>query len=67
MYGARPFDHIFKALADHNMITDAEYQAMDKEQREIILAAIKFADESAWPDPITLGEDVFAPNTLRSQ
>jgi pyruvate dehydrogenase E1 component alpha subunit len=43
------------------MITEAEYEKMDKEQKEIVVAAMKFADESPWPDPITLGEDVFAP------
>ena len=44
-----------------DMITEDEYHAMDKEQKEKVMAAIKFADESPWPDPITLGEDVFAP------
>ena len=34
---------------------------MDKEQKEIVMAAMKFAEESPWPDPITLEEDVFAP------
>ena len=61
-----PLRVFFNTLADHNMVTEAEYEAMDKAQRERVLAAIKFADESVWPDPITLGEDVFAPDTPRS-
>ena len=52
---------LFKTLANAGMITDEEYQAFDKQQKEFVLAAMKFADESPWPDPITLGEDVYAP------
>jgi pyruvate dehydrogenase E1 component alpha subunit len=48
-------------LADHGYITEEEYIAVDKAQKESVLSAMKFADESPWPDPITLGEDVFAP------
>ena len=46
------------------MITEEEYKAMDKEQKEIVLAAMKYADESPWPDPMTLEEDVFAPHEV---
>lgn len=51
----------FKTLADNGFISDEQYQAMDKEQKDLVVAAMKFAEESPWPDPITLGEDVFAP------
>ena len=30
-------------------------------QKEIVVAAMKFAEESPWPDPMTLEEGVFAP------
>ena len=33
---------------------------MDKKEKERAVAAMKFAEESSWPDPITLEEDVFA-------
>lgn len=56
-----PLVIMFKALERAGMITEEQYHALDKEQKEIAVAAIKFADESAWPDPITLEEDVFAP------
>lgn len=49
------------ALIDAKLLDMATYEAMDKEQREIMLKAMKFAEESPWPDPITLGEDVLAP------
>ena len=34
---------------------------MDKIEREKVVAAMKFADDSPWPDPAILEEDVFAP------
>jgi pyruvate dehydrogenase E1 component alpha subunit len=50
-----------KTLASFGVITEEEYQALDKEQKELVLDSMKYAEESPWPDPITLGEDVFAP------
>jgi len=53
---------LFKeALIAEKILDEATFEAMDKEQREIMLKAMKFAEESPWPDPITLGEDVLAP------
>jgi len=56
-----PILTFFKTLADHGFINDQQYEALDKEQKDLVLAAMKFAEDSPWPDPITLGEDVFAP------
>lgn len=56
-----PLIILFKNLESAGLITEEQYHEMDKEQKEIVLAALKFADESPWPDPITLEEDVFAP------
>jgi len=56
-----PILSFYKTLSENGLITDAEYEAMDKEQKDLVVAAMKFADESPWPDPMTLGEDVFAP------
>jgi pyruvate dehydrogenase E1 component alpha subunit len=50
-----------RVLIEHNLLTEDQYQTFDKEQREIVLASMKFADESPWPDPIHLEEGVFAP------
>ena len=52
---------LFKQLASRGLITDEEYKKMDKEQKEIVMEAIKYAEESPLPDPITLGEEVYAP------
>lgn len=42
-------------------LSEEEFKALDKEIREIVIASMKYAEESPWPDPITLEEDVFAP------
>lgn len=53
---------IFKTqLIQAGMLTEEEFVQLDKEQREIVVHAMKFADESPWPDPISLEEGVFAP------
>ncbi|MGD0664366.1 MAG: pyruvate dehydrogenase (acetyl-transferring) E1 component subunit alpha [Rhabdochlamydiaceae bacterium] len=56
-----PILTLFEALKKEKMITDDEYEALDKEQKNKMIESLKFAEESPWPDPITLGEDVFAP------
>jgi pyruvate dehydrogenase E1 component alpha subunit len=56
-----PLVIMFKTLENLGFITEEQYHAMDKQQKEIVLAALKFAEESPWPDPIILEEDVFAP------
>lgn len=48
-------------LMTHNLLTEDEYKAMDKANREIVVEALEFAENSPWPDPITLEEDVFCP------
>lgn len=56
-----PILRLQKVLIDNQMLDEEAYKQMDKEMREIAIAAMKYADESPWPDPITLEEDVFAP------
>ncbi|MFI5334041.1 MAG: thiamine pyrophosphate-dependent enzyme, partial [Chlamydiales bacterium] len=52
---------MLKTLTSLGILSEQEYLAMDKQQKEIVLAAMKFADESPWPNPIELEEGVFAP------
>lgn len=52
---------MFKTLTNSRIISEEEYHALDKEMKEIAMAAIKYAEESPWPDPITLEEDVLSP------
>ena len=56
-----PIQHLKQALIENELLSEEEFKEMDKETRETILAAMKFAEESPWPDLITLEEGVFAP------
>ncbi|MES2273203.1 MAG: pyruvate dehydrogenase (acetyl-transferring) E1 component subunit alpha [Chlamydiota bacterium] len=49
------------ALIEHKLLTEEEFQELDKAQKEIVLAAMKFAEESPAPDLTTLEQGVFAP------
>lgn len=49
------------ALIEAGMIDLETVKEMDKREREVAVEAMKYAEESPWPDPITLEEDVFAP------
>ncbi len=56
-----PLIILFKHLEKAGMMSESEYHALDAEQKEIVVRALQFAEESPWPDPVTLEEDVFAP------
>ena len=43
------------------MLTEEAFKELEKEAREIAIAAMKFAEESPFPDPIVLEQGVFAP------
>lgn len=51
-----------EALEAKGWIDEESYKALDKACREEMVEAMKFADESPWPDPHGLEEDVLAPN-----
>lgn len=48
-------------MIEAKFLTEEEYTKLDKEAREVAVASMQYAEESPWPDPITLEEDVFAP------
>jgi pyruvate dehydrogenase E1 component alpha subunit len=56
-----PIQIVLKFMKEKHLLTDEQFEALDKEQKEIAIAAMKFADESPLPNPLSLGEDVFAP------
>jgi len=56
-----PILRLKAVLIEKGILTEEECEEIDREKREIVIAAMKFADESPWPDPITLEEGVFAP------
>lgn len=56
-----PIIHLKQLLIDRNWLDEEAFKAIDKETRELAVAAMKFAEESPDPDPIVLEEGVFAP------
>lgn len=50
-----------QVLIEEGIMTLEKVKSFDKEMREKVVAAMDYADQSPWPDPITLEEDVFAP------
>lgn len=55
-----PIQFFKNSLIAAKMLSEEQFVALEKEQKEIVIAAMKFADSSPWPDPITLEEGVFA-------
>ena len=50
-----------KVLIDAKIIDENMFKEIDKQEREVAIEAMKYADQSPWPDAITLEEDVYAP------
>lgn len=58
------FDPIIKlqqTLLDSHILDIRALEAMDHEFKEEMMQAMKFAEESPWPNTMTLEEDVLAP------
>ena len=56
-----PIKTLKQVLIDHKILTSAQCEEIDQKQKEIVVNSMKFAEDSPWPDPIHLEEDVFAP------
>ena len=50
-----------KVLIEEKILDEEKIKEIDKQQKEIAIESMKFAEHSPWPDPITLEEDVYAP------
>lgn len=50
-----------EALLEAKILTPEQAKAMDKEMKELVIASMEYAEQSPWPDLMTLEEDVFAP------
>jgi pyruvate dehydrogenase E1 component alpha subunit len=55
-----PIPALQHILEQEKILTLEEFKAMDKEAKESILEALKYAEESPWPSVATLEEDVYA-------
>lgn len=56
-----PIIFLQQTLIKSGILEIEEYKEKDKEIKEKVMQAMQFADESPWPSPATLEEDVFAP------
>jgi len=56
-----PIEYLKAVLIKHQILTEQQIEEMDKKQKELVVASMKYAEESPDPDPITLEEGVFAP------
>lgn len=61
MVAKDPIQTLKQTLIEQSVLSEEEFKEMDKEIRESVIASMKFAEESPWPDPIVLEEGVFAP------
>lgn len=59
--GRDPIINLRHTLEEEKILTEAQYKAIDKKQKERVISAMKFAEESPWPSLTTLEEDVYAP------
>lgn len=48
-------------LVKEGILDEEMIKSIDKEMRNKVISTMEYADQSPWPDPITLEEDVFAP------
>jgi len=62
--GRDPILLLKQELEQVGWLDEETFTALDTQARETALAALKFAEESPWPDLATLERDVFAPENL---
>lgn len=56
-----PIPLLQKTLEESGIVSLEQFKEMDKEAKETVLKAMKYAEESPLPSPATLEEDVYAP------
>ncbi len=55
-----PIQRLRQLLVEESMAVEDELQAIDQEVESQIVEAIQFAESSAWPDPATAADHVYA-------
>lgn len=58
--GRDPLLLLRKGLEEKGWLDEASFKELNKEERERVIAAMKYADEASFPDIAELGEGVFA-------
>ena len=54
-----PIEVVKKAISEKNYADAAWFEEIDKKVKEIVDESVRFAEESAWPEPSELYEDVY--------
>lgn len=54
-----------KKLLELGFLTEKELEKIDRDLHIQMEEILEKAENSPWPDPLTLGEDVFAPDTFK--
>jgi pyruvate dehydrogenase E1 component alpha subunit len=55
-----PIEQVRKLILDGKVATEKELQAIDAQVKEKVAESVKFAEESAYPDPSEAYKDVYA-------
>lgn len=56
-----PIQILLKEMIDKGWMTQEEFEGVSQQEKQIVLKAMEFAEQSPFPDVTTLEEDVFAP------
>lgn len=56
-----PIINLKDLMFKKGFLTEEDYKEIDKEEKQIVIDAMKYAEESPWPNPATLEEGVYAP------
>ena len=54
-----PILNLKKDLIEKGLLTEEQFKEIDKKAKEEVVASLKIAEESPWPDPIVLEEGVY--------
>ncbi|MBL7901305.1 MAG: pyruvate dehydrogenase (acetyl-transferring) E1 component subunit alpha [Bacteroidia bacterium] len=55
-----PIQKVLKTLQENNWISDKEIEAIDEKVKALVEESVKFAEESPFPDPSELYQDVYS-------
>jgi len=58
-----PIERVRHALVEESALAENELQAIDAEIEQEMLDALKFAEESPWPDPVQVAAHIYASPT----
>lgn len=62
-----PIKKFAHTLVQSKILTEEECKKMSDEEKDLVIASMKFAEESPWPDPVVLEEGVFSDKSLRME